>query len=94
MQTTRSAPFPSSTARRSWLGPRPLWIPFIKQRYDIEFKVLAQNFGIGLFLNDPAFIQEGFYIAEPFFIEQKGAKVKLLTLAEGGWHAYAHTVCE
>ncbi|QYY34376.1 ABC transporter substrate-binding protein [Ruficoccus sp. ZRK36] len=69
--------------------PEALWIPFLKQRYDIDFKVIAQNFGIGLFLNDPAFIQEGFYIAEPYFMEKAGAKVKLLTLAEGGWHAYA-----
>jgi NitT/TauT family transport system substrate-binding protein len=69
--------------------PEALWIPFLKQRYGIDFKVMAQNFGIGLFLNDPAFIQEGFYIAEPYFMEKAGAQVKLLTLDEGGWHAYA-----
>lgn len=69
--------------------PEALWIPFLKQRYGIDVKVMAQNFGIGLFLNDPAFIQEGFYIAEPYFIEKAGAQVKLLTLDEGGWHAYA-----
>ncbi|MDP0497373.1 MAG: ABC transporter substrate-binding protein [Verrucomicrobiota bacterium JB024] len=69
--------------------PEALWIPYLKQRYKIDFKVMAQNFGIGLFLNDPAFIQEGFYIAEPYFMEKAGAQVKLLTLDEGGWHAYA-----
>lgn len=81
--------FPALNGQTIMARPEALWIPFLKQRYDIDFKVIAQNFGIGLFLNDPAFIQEGFYIAEPYFMEQAGAKVKLMTLAEGGWHGYA-----
>lgn len=81
--------FPGLDGQTIMARPEALWIPFLKERYGIDFKVIAQNFGIGLFLNDPKFIQSGFYIAEPYYMEQAGAKVKLMTLAEGGWHAYA-----
>ncbi len=81
--------FPGLDGQTIMARPEALWIPFLKQRYGIDFQVMAQNFGIGLFVNDPAFIQSGFYIAEPFYMEKAGAKVKLLPLAEGGWHAYA-----
>ncbi|MEM8550613.1 MAG: ABC transporter substrate-binding protein [Verrucomicrobiota bacterium] len=69
--------------------PEALWIPFLKKRYNIEFDVIAQQFNIGLFVNDPDFIQAGFFIAEPYYMEKAGAKVRVMPLSEGGWHAYA-----
>lgn len=69
--------------------PEALYIPFIKEKYGIDFDVIPQNFGLGMLINDPEFIQEGFYIAEPFFVEKEGVKLKYLRLSEAGYEVYA-----
>ncbi|WOO40030.1 ABC transporter substrate-binding protein [Rubellicoccus peritrichatus] len=69
--------------------PEALYIPFIKEKYGIDFDVIPQNFGLGMLINDPKFIQEGFYIAEPFFAEKEGVKLKFLRLSEAGYEVYA-----
>lgn len=72
---------------------RPEWafLPYLKKKYGINFSVTPQNFNLGLFINDPAFIQQGFYIAEPYHIlKQSGGKVKprYLYAWDAGFDAY------
>ncbi|RKX36139.1 MAG: myristoyl transferase [Verrucomicrobia bacterium] len=69
---------------------RPEWVflAFLRQKYGIEFNVLPQNFGLAQFLADPGFIQQGFYIAEPFFIEREGITPKYLYAWDSGFDAY------
>lgn len=62
-----------------------LYIPYIKKKYGITFNVIPQNFGLGQFISDENFIQEGFYIAEFYFIEKEGVKPKVLNLWDSGY---------
>ena len=72
---------------------RPEWafIPYLKKKYGIEFGLIPQNYSLANFLADKNFIQQGFYIAEPFHIlrESKGAvKTKYLYPWDAGFDAY------
>jgi NitT/TauT family transport system substrate-binding protein len=72
---------------------RPEWafLPYLKKKYGINFSVVPQNFNLGLFINDKEFIQQGFYIAEPYHIgKQSGGKVKTKYLYawDAGFDAY------
>lgn len=71
---------------------RPEWVflPFLRQKYGIDFNIIPQSFGLGQFLADPEFIQQGYYIAEPFFIEREGITPKFLYAWDAGF--VAHTV--
>ena len=69
---------------------RPEWafLAFLRQKYDIDFNVIPQNFGLAQFIADPLFIQQGFYIAEPFFLEREGVTPKFLYAWDAGFDAY------
>ncbi len=69
--------------------PEAVYIPYLKNKYKIDFEVIPQNFGLASFLADKDFIQEGFYIAEPYFLRREGAQVKWLPLSDAGYLAYA-----
>ncbi len=81
--------FTDLNGKRIMARPEAVYIPYLKDRYGIDFEVVPQSFGLGGFLSDPGFIQEGFFIAEPFFLEAKGAKVKWLALKDAGYSPYA-----
>ncbi len=65
--------------------PEAVYIPYLKKKYGINFTVIPQNFSSVQFLQDKNFIQEGFFIAEPYFLEKQGAKVKSLPLWDSGY---------
>ena len=65
--------------------PEAVYIPYLKKKYHIDFTVIPQNFTSTQFLADKDFIQEGFFIAEPYFLEKAGAKVKWLPLWDAGY---------
>jgi NitT/TauT family transport system substrate-binding protein len=70
---------------------RPEWafLPYLRKKYDIDFNIIPQNFQVANFIADRNFIQQGFYIAEPFYIEQGGAqKPKFLYAWDAGFDAY------
>ena len=73
------------------LMARPEWafLPYLKQKYDIDFKLIPFNFSVANFIADKNFIQQGFYIAEPFFVEQGGGqKPKFLYAWDAGFDSY------
>ncbi len=75
------------------LMARPEWafIPYLKKKYGIEFGLIPQNFSLANFVADKNFIQQAFYIAEPFHVarESKGAvKTKYLYPWDAGFDAY------
>lgn len=77
------------------LMARPEWafLPYLKQKYHIDFKIVPQNFAIGNFIADPNFIQQGFYIAEPYHIVKGGGKYpKFLHAEDAGFDAYTVVV--
>ncbi len=73
---------------------RPEWVflSYLRKKYDIDFNVVPQSFGLGRFVADPSFIQQGFYIAEPFFLEKEGVYPKFLHTWDAGFAAYVVVV--
>ena len=69
---------------------RPEWafIPYLKKKYDIDFDIVPQNFELGRLISDKNFVQQGFYIAEPFFVKQQGIDLKFLYAWDTGFDAY------
>jgi NitT/TauT family transport system substrate-binding protein len=72
---------------------RPEWafIPFLQKKYGLQFGQLSQNFSLANFVADKNFIQQAFYIAEPFHVaKQSGGavKVKFLFPWDAGFDAY------
>jgi NitT/TauT family transport system substrate-binding protein len=70
---------------------RPEWafLPYLRNKYHIDFNLIPQNFEVANFVSNPNFIQQGFYTAEPFFIVKGGAKYpKFLFAWDAGFDAY------
>jgi len=71
---------------------RPEWafLPYLKKKYGIDFQLIPFNFSVANFIANPDFIQQGYYIAEPYFITRGGAKApKYLYAWDAGFDAYA-----
>jgi NitT/TauT family transport system substrate-binding protein len=70
---------------------RPEWafLPYVQKKYGIQFQVIPQNFDLGRLAVDPNFIQQGYYIAEPYHLERQGVKLKYLYCWDTGFDAYA-----
>lgn len=71
---------------------RPGWIflDYLRQKYAIDFTIIPFNFSVSNFIADKEFIQQGYYIAEPFFITQGGAPApKYLYAWDAGYDSYA-----
>lgn len=69
--------------------PEAAWIPFLKNKLGADFSIRPQTYGQGEFLRDPQAIQEGFFTAEPYFLQQAGAKVRCLPLSDAGYSSAA-----
>jgi NitT/TauT family transport system substrate-binding protein len=70
---------------------RPEWVflPYLKKKYGFIPNIVPQNFQVGNFIADKNFIQQGFYIAEPFHIINGGAMPpKFLYVWDAGFDAY------
>lgn len=70
---------------------RPEWafLPYLKNKYGIDFQIVPQNFSVANFIADRNFIQQGFYIAEPYHIVKGGAKAPNFLYAwDAGFDAY------
>lgn len=73
------------------LMARPEWVflRYLKHKYNVTVNVIPQNFQVGNFIADKNFIQQGFYIAEPFHIIRGGAQPpKFLYVWDAGFDAY------
>jgi len=70
---------------------RPEWafLPYLKNKYHINFNLIPQQFSVANFIADRNFIQQGYYTAEPYFIVRGGAKYpKFLFAWDAGFDAY------
>ena len=70
---------------------RPEWafLPYLRKKYGIDFKLIPQNFSVANFIGNRDFIQQGYYIAEPFHIIRGGAQPpKFLYAWDAGFDAY------
>jgi NitT/TauT family transport system substrate-binding protein len=73
---------------------RPEWafLPYLRQKYGLQFQVIPQNFDLGRLATDPNFIQQGYYIAEPFQLARRGVKLKFLYAWDTGFDAYTSVI--
>ena len=70
---------------------RPEWafLPYLRNKYHINFSIIPQNFSVANFIANPNFIQQGYYTAEPYYIVKGGAKYpKFLFAWDAGFDAY------
>jgi NitT/TauT family transport system substrate-binding protein len=70
---------------------RPGWVflDYLRQKYAIDFTIIPFNFSVSNFIADKNFIQQGFYIAEPYFITQGGAPApRYLYAWDAGYDSY------
>jgi NitT/TauT family transport system substrate-binding protein len=73
---------------------RPEWafLPYLRKKYGIQFQVIPQNFDLGRLAVDPKFIQQGYYIAEPYYLAKQGVKLKFLHVWDTGFDSYTTVV--
>jgi len=73
---------------------RPEWafLPYLREKYGIQFQVIPQNFDLGRIAVDPTFIQQAYYIAEPYYLAKQGVKVKFLHVWDTGFDSYTTVV--
>jgi NitT/TauT family transport system substrate-binding protein len=74
---------------------RPEWafLPYLRNKYHINFSLIPQNFAVANFIANPNFIQQGFYTAEPYYIVKGGAKYpRFLYAWDAGFDAYTSLV--
>jgi NitT/TauT family transport system substrate-binding protein len=70
---------------------RPEWafLPYLRNKYHINFSLIPQNFSVANFIANPNFIQQGYYTAEPYYIVKGGAKYPRFLFAwDAGFDAY------
>lgn len=70
---------------------RPSWVflDYLRQKYAVDFTVIPQNFSLANFIADKELIQQGYYIAEPYFIQQGGAPApRYLYAWDAGYDSY------
>jgi NitT/TauT family transport system substrate-binding protein len=69
---------------------RPEWpfLPYLQNQYGITLEVIPQNFQLQRLIQDPDYIQQGFYISEPYYVEKEGVKLKYLYAWDAGFDAY------
>jgi NitT/TauT family transport system substrate-binding protein len=71
---------------------RPEWtfLALLKKKYGVTVNVVPQNFSVAAFLGDKEAIQQGYFIAEPYFIVKAGGtKPRFLSSWDAGFRAYA-----
>lgn len=77
------------------LMARPEWafLPYLKKKYGIDFKLIPQNYSVANFVANPDLIQQGYYIAEPYHIIKAGGQMpRFLYAWDAGFDAYAVVV--
>lgn len=71
---------------------RPEWafLPYLRHKYKIDFKLVPQNYSVANFVATRDLIQQGYYIAEPYHIIQAGGSMPRFFYAwDAGFDAYA-----
>ena len=81
--------FKDLNGRKIMARPGWLFLDYLRQKYAIDFTIIPFNFSVSNFIADKEFIQQGYYIAEPFFITQGGAPApRYLYAWDAGYDSY------
>lgn len=64
------------------------YYPYLEKKFGIAIQRRGNPYGLGEFLSNPEIVQQCLVTSEPFFAEQKGRKVRTLTLSDSGYDCY------
>ncbi len=82
--------FKALAGRKIMARPGWIFLDFLRQKYAIDFTIIPFNFSVSNFIADKEFIQQGYYIAEPYFITKGGAPApRYLYAWDAGYDSYA-----
>ncbi len=68
--------------------PGVSWTLYLQKHFDIEFKTIALDYGLGRFLTDKDFIQQCFITNEPYYLAEKSIAAKTMLIADSGFSPY------
>jgi NitT/TauT family transport system substrate-binding protein len=80
--------FADLNGRTIMAAPGATWVDYIRLKYHISFATIPVTFGIAQFMADRNFAQQCFLTNEPYYVEQSGAKARVLPLADSGYDPY------
>lgn len=67
--------------------------PWVKQKFGLtDSQTRPYTYNIQPFVADKNMVQQGYITSEPYALEKAGVKIKVLTLGDHGYPAYASTV--
>jgi NitT/TauT family transport system substrate-binding protein len=69
------------------------WIPYFQKKLGISFNLVPNTYNITSFLADSNTIQQCLVTNEPFFVDQRGVKVRVLGLTDSGYDCYQVLFC-
>lgn len=69
------------------LKARPQWafLDYVRKKYQIQFELTPVDFGLEVFASNPDLIQQGYYIAEPFYLDNMGIETTWLHVWDSGY---------
>lgn len=76
------------------LKARPGWafLTYLEKVKGVRYRLIPQDFGLEVLAAQPATIQQGYYIAEPFYLEKLGVKLKWLHVWDAGYDGLSAVV--
>jgi NitT/TauT family transport system substrate-binding protein len=80
--------FPDLAGRVVIADPTSAWITYLKARYNMEFGIIPQAYGLGGFMADKNMIVQGFATSEPYYVQQHGQASRTLLIANSGYRPY------
>lgn len=69
------------------------WIPYFQKKLGIAFNLVPNTYNLTAFLADPGVIQQCLVTNEPFFVAQRGVKVRVIALSDSGYDCYQAVFC-
>lgn len=69
-------------------GAGSTWIEVVRQKLGVQFNLIPLVGDLARFMNNPEFVQQCFVTNEPFFVQQRGAQVGALLIANDAYEPY------
>jgi NitT/TauT family transport system substrate-binding protein len=82
------ADFRALQGRTFMAGPGSAWVEYLKRSQGIAFDLLPLTADLTSFLADKTMVRQCFVTQEPYFAQQKGARVGTLLIADSGYAPY------
>ncbi len=68
--------------------PGATYLSWLRQAYEIDFRVIPHTFGMDRFVHDRDLVQQAFVTNEPYYVAREGADPRVLLLSASGFSPY------